>query len=77
MPSGEPRFTLHFCCKTFAQLFAWPLRKCPARSRVLHAGSVVSCDGLYGALSEKSSKTFCCPASPSAKRTASWKFLNE
>ena len=31
----------------------------------------------YGALSEKSSKTFCCPASPSARRTASWKSLNE
>src|SRR6516164_3073845 len=29
----------------------------------------------YGALSEKSSKTFCCPASPSARRTASWKSL--
>jgi hypothetical protein len=31
----------------------------------------------YGALSEKSSKTFSCPASPSAKRIASWKSLHE
>ena len=31
----------------------------------------------YGALSEKSSKTFSCPASPSAKRVASWKSLYE
>lgn len=31
----------------------------------------------YAALSEKSSKTFSCPASPSASRTASWKSLNE
>src|SRR5881227_1997411 len=31
----------------------------------------------YAALSEKSSKIFCCPASPSARRTASWKSLNE
>src|ERR1700733_9464444 len=31
----------------------------------------------YGALSDQSSKTFCCPASPSARRTASWKSLNE
>src|SRR5215510_5067726 len=28
-------------------------------------------------LYEKSSKTFCCPVSPSARRTASWKSLNE
>jgi hypothetical protein len=34
-------------------------------------------DRHEGALSEKSSKTFCCPASPSARRTASWKSLNE
>jgi len=27
-------------------------------------------------LSEKSSKTFCCPVSPSARRTASWKSFN-
>src|SRR5207245_8929254 len=33
--------------------------------------------GLSTDLSEKSSKTFCCPASPSARRTASWKSLNE
>jgi hypothetical protein len=32
---------------------------------------------LYGSLSEKSSKTFSCPASPSARRTASRKFFNE
>jgi len=32
---------------------------------------------VYGALSEKSSKTFSCPASPSARRTASWKSFNE
>ena len=31
----------------------------------------------YGALSEKSSKIFSCPASPSARRTASWKSLSE
>src|ERR1700722_5535869 len=31
----------------------------------------------YGALSEKSSRTFSCPASPSARRTASWKSLKE
>src|SRR6266704_2325985 len=35
------------------------------------------CQGLSTDLSEKSSKTFCCPASPSARRTASWKSLNE
>src|SRR5882672_1572412 len=34
------------------------------------------CQGLSTDLSEKSSKTFCCPASPSARRTASWKSLN-
>src|SRR5258708_33023158 len=28
-------------------------------------------------LSEKSSKSFCCPASPSARRTASWKSFRE
>jgi hypothetical protein len=33
--------------------------------------------GDYEAVSEKSSKTFCCPASPSARRTASWKSFNE
>src|ERR1700761_9744402 len=31
----------------------------------------------YAALLEKSSKTFSCPASPSARRTASWKSFNE
>jgi hypothetical protein len=31
----------------------------------------------YDALSEKSSKIFCCPASPSARRTASWKSIKE
>ena len=30
----------------------------------------------HGILSEKSSKTFSCPASPSARRTASWKSLS-
>src|SRR5215471_19071142 len=32
--------------------------------------------GLSTDLAEKSSKTFCWPASPSARRTASWKSFN-
>jgi len=33
--------------------------------------------GFSTYLAEKSSKAFSCPASPSARRTASWKFFNE
>src|SRR5215470_15004791 len=45
-------------------------RKAPARG---YASTTFKSTDLY----EKSSKTFCCPVSPSARRTASWKSLHE
>src|ERR1700736_996778 len=44
---------------------------------MLLLASWIQCQRDSTDLSEKSSKTFCCPASPSARRTASWKSLNE
>src|SRR5262249_26115418 len=49
----------------------WPKLEVATGDLCLPRGST-----SYAALSEKSSKTFCCPASPSARRTASWKSLS-
>jgi hypothetical protein len=75
MRTRRPKAALVLSAEQRDELERWVRRRRTAQPLAMRA-RIIAFRGLSTDHSEKSSKTFCCPVSPSARRTASWKSLN-